>query len=194
MKFSQTVLIFFMIFSNSSAQENANWQAGFTIGPHSLVNDEMQNIYGNGLSGKLSLTTALHEKARLRVSVSRFNRDGDPFFRSPDFDAGDISNLKIIDFGIGFEVASSIRYPRVNLGAGLNYVLAKEAIVGQSDSNGSDIGAHVYLSPEIQIRGPLLLVFDLSYRFLEMTFKNNRDRYTFDLSGASLLAGVGYIF
>ncbi|MFQ5677738.1 MAG: hypothetical protein ACE5G1_17750, partial [bacterium] len=122
-------------------------------------------------------------------------RSGDPFYKSPDFDAGNAANLSLTGFSLTLENNSSAHdFPMLRLGAGIDYVFGKETITGQASSTGQSIGGHISLTPEFPISHRISFFAEAGYRFLELTFRHERDRFKFNLSGANLLIGLGYNF
>lgn len=164
-------------------------------GVFSPSDDEIQNVYGDGPSGKLALAVTLSEISRLKIATDLFKQNGDPFYQSDDFNAGDAADLSLTAISLAVEVHPlTPGYPRLYFGAGVDYVFAKEEIIGQKTGNGGSVGAHFSIIPEIRLGNHLSLLAEVSYRFLEITFKSDRDRYEFNLSGANLLIGLGYDF
>lgn len=164
-------------------------------GVFSPSDDEIQNVYGDGPSGKLALSVTLSEISRLKIATDLFKQNGDPFYQSDDFNAGDAADLSLTSISLAVEVHPlTPGYPRLYFGAGVDYVFAKEEIVGQKTGDGGAVGAHFSIIPEIRLGNNLSLLAEISYRFLEITFKSDRDRYKFNLSGANLLIGLGYYF
>ncbi len=178
-----------------TAQNRSDWQISTLAGVFSPNQTELQNVYGNGFAGSVTAAVGIGSSGRLQVGLDRFQRRGDPFYNSEDFNAGDAAELSMT--GLSFTLQSHAltrNYPRLYFGAGLDYVFARESIREQEMSTGQAVGAHLSIAPEIRLSQRLHLVARATYRFLEVTFKNDRSRYTFDLSGTNLLIGLGYSF
>ncbi len=190
------IFICFMMFFlpwQAQTQDADAFQLHLLGGTFSPGNDELQNIYGNGFSGKIALATDIGTKGRLKLGLSRLRRAGDPFYDSPDFYAGDASTLTLYDAILSVETDFlTPGYPKLYFGVGVNYASAKETLIGQPDSKGSNLGASLSISPEVRLVEHFLLIAEVGYRFLEMPFKSGRNRYQFDLSGASFMLGIGY--
>ncbi|MFQ5649952.1 MAG: hypothetical protein ACE5IY_08415 [bacterium] len=184
-----------MLPAQGFAQNGGRWQVMAVGGVFSPAEDEIQNIYGDGVAGEFALALPLGASGRLKLGLDRFQRDGDPFYKADDFNAGNAADLSLTGISLALQSHALTRsFPRLYFGAGIDYVFGREEIAGQKASTGGAIGAHVAVMPEIRLNSRLSLLAEARYRFLEMTFKNGRDRYRFDLSGASLLLGLGYRF
>ncbi|MCH8874098.1 hypothetical protein IH824_15230 [candidate division KSB1 bacterium] len=177
------------------AQSNNGWQLIALGGVFTPIDEEIQNIYGDAPLGKIVLSSPLGKQGRLKFGVNSFNRSGDPFYQSPDFNAGNVADLTLTGVSLSLETNPlTSGHPIVRLGAGIEYVFGKERIVEQKSGTGRAVGAHLSLTPEFPISKRVSFFAEASYRFLEITFKRDRDRYKFDLSGANLLVGLGYKF
>ncbi|NIR47312.1 hypothetical protein GWO43_02405 [candidate division KSB1 bacterium] len=186
------LLVIAIIPTQGFAQSNQPWQVSALGGVFSPADDELQNVYGDAAVAKLAVGTPIGQWGRLRFATDYFNRDGDPFYQSKDFDAGDAGELTLTGISLSLQTNPlTTGYPRLYFGAGVDYVFAKEEIIGQDTGDGSAIGAHVSFTPEFRISQRLIFVTEASYRFLEITFKSGRERYQFNLSGARLLIGLG---
>jgi len=176
-------------------QTNNRWQLIVLGGVYSPIDDEIQNVYGDGPTGEFALAAPVGRSGRLKFGASFFTRKGDPFYKSDDFDAGDAGELTLAGPSLSFEThVLTAGYPRLYFGAGVDYVFGREEITGQETGNGEAIGAHISLTPEFRLSNRILFLAEASYRFLEITFKSGRDRYRFNLSGASLLVGFSFKF
>ena len=177
------------------AQIGDQWQIFVLGGVFSPVNDEIQNVYGDGPTAHFALASALGQRGRIKLAVNYFNQNGDPFYRSVDFVADNAGELTLTGASLSLETNPlTNKYPHLYFGAGVDYVFGKESITGLADGDGNGIGAHLSFIPEFQISQRLSLVVDATYRFLEIKFKSGRNRYQFDLSGANLTIGLGYNF
>lgn len=175
------------------AQEGSRWQLLVLGGVFSPADDEIQNVYGTPMTGKVALTMPLGELGRMRIAGTYLERRGDPFYQTPDFFAGDASELTLK--GVSFTIESRARTaknPRIYFGVGVDYVFARERITGLNGSKGEAIGAHLVLTPEVELTKTVALIGEVGYQFLQITFKSGRNRYRFNLSGARLLAGLAF--
>lgn len=178
-----------------AAQNDTAWQLSTLGGVFAPNQTELQSIYGNGFAGSLQAAVKIGASGRLQAGFDRFQRRGDPFYRSAEFDAGNAAELTLTGLSFTLQSHALTRgYPRLYFGAGLDYVFAREKIREQGVSKGQTVGAHFSLTPELRLSRRLFLVANASYRFIEVTFKNDRSRYTFDLSGTSLLVGLAFAF
>lgn len=195
MKLKIIVLLACLFPLHLNAQSKNDWQLIALGGVFTPANEEIQNIYGDAPLGKIVLSSPLGKQGRLNFGVNSFNRSGDPFYQSPDFNAGNAADLRLT--GVSLSLATNpltSGHPIVRLGAGIEYVFARERIVAQKSGIGRAVGAHLSLTSEFPFSTRISFFAEASYRFLEITFKRDRDRYKFDLSGANLLVGFGYKF
>ncbi len=175
------------------SQDVGRWQLVALGGAFSPSDDEIQNIYGASFTGKVAVTAPLGKRGRIRIGGSFLERKGDPFYQSRDFYLPDAGQLSLRGASLTFETrARSANNPRLYLGAGVDYVFGREKINGLDASTGGAIGAHVSLTPEIDLTSTLAFTAEISYEFLELTFRNGRNRYKFNLSGARMLAGLAF--
>ena len=195
-KFTQLIM-FFVIFGPASllGQTEDRWQLHFLTGVYSPSEDEMQNVYGDGITGKIVFTSPIGEHGRLKFSGNYFGLKGDPFYRSRDFDAGDAGKLTLGGFSFTLETsAKSASNPKLYFGAGIDYLFGREKIIGIKASHGEAIGMHLSISPHIKLSNKIAFVAEASYQFQEITFKESKNRYHLNLSGANLLFGLAYLF
>ncbi|MFQ5639277.1 MAG: hypothetical protein ACE5IR_14940 [bacterium] len=172
-------------------------EAGYKLlalgGVFSPSDDEIRNIYGDALLGKVELAAPLSPFSRLRLGANVFSRNGDPFYQSGDFNAGDVADLTLKGVSLSLETnpfRKNKTQVQLYFGAGVDYVFANEEILGRETGDGSAIGAHISVTPEFPLSQRVSFVAEASYRWLEITFKSGRNRYKFNLSGASLLIGL----
>ncbi|MFQ6113312.1 MAG: hypothetical protein ACE5NG_04380 [bacterium] len=176
-------------------QDEPRFQLIALGGVFSPIDNEIQNIYGGGPTGQIALAASVGEYGRVKFGGNFFNRSGDPFYQSRDFDAGDPAELTLTGLSLSLEANPlTAGYPRLYFGAGVEYVFGKEEITGQESGDGGAIGARLSVTPEFRLSQRISFIAEAGYRFLELTFKSDRDRYRFNLSGASLLLGLGYNF
>ena len=174
-------------------QNEDNWQIIVAAGAHSPSEEEIQNIYGGGFIGTVGFAMPLGELGRIQFRASHVRHKGDPFYRLADFNAGEAAKLTLTGLSFTIETRTrGVENPRLHFGFGVGYVFAREKIVRVDSNNGSSIGAHISLAPEIRVSEKLSIMAEASYQLLEVTFTSGRDRYQFDLNGASLLMGLVY--
>ncbi len=181
--------------ANAQNPDGRRWQLFALGGAFSPSNDALQSIYASSFTGKVALSTRLGERGRLQLGLQMSQRKGDPFYNSAGFDAGNAATLRQTGLSLLAETdLLTPNYPKLYLGAGIEYLFARETITEQPAGRGNNVGAILSVSPELRIAGHLLLLSQINYRFVEMTFRSDRTRYRFNLSGVSILVGVGYNF
>lgn len=194
MRFYPGLLITFICLAplTAFAQSDGRWQVIVLGGVFAPVEDDLQDTYGTGLTGKLAFSGPLGSRARLKLAADYFQHAGDPFFASDDFIPDDVGELTVVGGSLSLEAcALASRYSRLYFGAGVDYVYGRETIFDDR-SDGSDIGAHISFSPEFRFSKLASFVAEAHYRFLEIHFKNGNQRYQFNLSGPSLLVGLAF--
>jgi len=170
-------------------------QISLLIGAFSPFENEVQRIYGTGPQGQLQLGMPFGKLGRVTLGAGYFRQAGDPYYRADDFDAGNAGRFEVVPFSLRVETSSlGGRNTKVFIGAGLDGVWVRENIKGLPNSTGATIGAHVSVHPEFYLNGPFAIVTEGRLQFADVTLKSGRNRYDFDLTGVSLMAGVAYRF
>jgi len=192
---NKTILILLLLVTANSLQaQNDDWQFFLTVGQFTINDEVLQNDYGNGLAVNGAVSRCLGAKSRLKLFVSRFQKDGDPYSLDENFNAGNAGSLALTQLGMTLENASrGTEYPRLWFGVGVYSVFVSEKIVGNNQMNGDDIGAHFTVTPEFRILDSILLVFSGGYRISALTLRDKRNFRQLDLSGASLSIGFSWI-
>lgn len=186
------VVLMFLGLGRAEAQNPDAYQLIVLGGVFSPVDEVMQGAYGDGFMGQIALGIPFTEELRLRLGVSHFRRSGDPFYQFDDFDVGRAGQLTLtgIIFGLEHNTIESGYAGRLQWGVELEYVRGSEELFDRENSRGSGMGLRFSLAPEFSVSSRVSLVLEGSYRFLTLHLRRDRDRYRFDLSGASLLAGL----
>lgn len=181
--------------ASGQAQLDSRWQVFVMGGIYSPIEEEVENIYGSSFQGLLALSSPLGDFGRMKVVADFLQTKGDPYYRNKDFRAGDAATLSLRSVALLIETSGrSANNPRLFLGAGLVYAVAREKIVGVSSNPGDGIGVQFAVAPEVRLLSRISLVADAAYRFLQLTFRNDKDRYRLNLSGGSLKFGLAYHF
>lgn len=162
-------------------------------GVFSPLEEEIQNVYGSGPILQLKLVAAINEQSRLKIGVSHFRSSGNPFYRLNDFLAGDVATLSMNSLSLILELGGkSAQNPKIYVGAGVFYSFGSENIEGVGTNNGDGLGGLFSLSPEFQLSNNVFLVMEAALRLVEVKFRNNNRRYTFNLTGGTLSLGIAY--
>lgn len=192
------VLLFGVLFDAGtlSAQMNKpDLSLQVSGGLYSPLSDDIQNIYSTGAVGQVSIAASMGLQSRLKVTGNLFRKSGNPYISINDFSAGDAGKLSLNSVGMLLEIGGrGAHNPQVWLGAGLLYFWGSEAIDGLGKNRGDGLGAMFSLSPEFQISRKLFLITEASLRLVDIKFRDGNQRYTFNLSGATLSLGLGYQF
>ncbi len=177
------------------AQTNNGLQLLVTGGVFAPQDDGIEAVYGDGPQLNVALGISVGKTGRLRLGGSYFEQDGNPFFDIPDFDGGNLADLRLTGLAMTLETHALTRgWPRIYFGAGVDYLFARERISGLRDATGRSVGAHFAVTPELKLSTRLRLVSEVRYRFLEVNFRAGDQRYEFDLSGTNLSMGLAYTF
>jgi len=179
------------------SQSVRNWEFIAIGGVFVPQDDAIDDTYGQGPQGNVALGIPVGGRARMLVGLSYFREKGNPFLdgTSRVFNGNDTATLTFSNLSLALEThALTGGWPRIYLGAGIDYVFAKDALIGLADGTGRSVGAHFSVKPQIKLADKLALVTAVQYQLLEINFKSANQRYKFDLSGTSLMAGLSYTF
>ena len=100
---SVALFTLFLVPGHLLAQSDGRWQLVALGGMFSPSDDEIQNIYGASLTGKVAVTAPLGKRGRIRIGGSFLERKGDPFYRSRDFYLPDAGQLSLRGASMTFE-------------------------------------------------------------------------------------------
>lgn len=162
-------------------------------GVFSPVEEEMQNVYGSSSIFQLNLVAAMNEQSRLKIGASHFQSSGNPFYSLNDFLVGDVATLSMNSLSLMLELGGKATHnPKVYVGAGVIYYFGSENIEGVGKNGGDGLGGMFSLSPEFQLSNHVFLVMEAALRLVEVKFRDNNRRYTFNLTGGTLSLGIAY--
>ncbi len=180
--------------SGLHAQARQRPNLTFLGGMFSPSDDEIQNIYGGAWTAHATVPVPLNPRTRLKLGGHVVHTHGDPFYRTDDFAAGEVATLRLAGGTLGLEANpfDPLRYPKLYFGAGVDYVFGRETIRGQPAATGQSVGAHLSAAAEFRLNAALLLAVQAQYGFLNLPFRSGRNRFKFNLSGAAVLAGLGF--
>ncbi|MFQ5641239.1 MAG: hypothetical protein ACE5IR_24940 [bacterium] len=184
------------LFSNVKGQvSKADLKIRATGGVYSLLEEEVHNVYGSGPLFQLQFVAKMSKQSRLKIGGSYFRTTGNPYYSLGDFIVGDTGTLSLNSLSMVIELGGkTANNPKVYVGAGVLYYFGSENIDGHSKNNGDGLGALISLSPEFQLSGKAFLVMEAGLRLVEVKFRNDNRRYTFNLSGGTLSIGLAYRF
>ncbi|MGB9597142.1 MAG: hypothetical protein ACPL7B_12745 [Candidatus Poribacteria bacterium] len=176
---------------------------GFSIlmGVYSPFDKDMKGIYGSLFSLSAQYCLNMGRSVDLLASVGFAHKNGNPFYDDLTFTSDNISSITFFPV----EISARKRFVFMKnptkglsrglyIGAGINYIRAREKINEMQITSGGDFGAHLFAGPQIFLNDSLAFEGDVKLLFNSIDMKRGSTRYSLMFSGLMIKAGLAWYY
>ena len=176
---------------------------GFTLmtGVFYPLNASMKDMYGGAFTIGGRYCFNMSRSVDLLGSISFVRNGGDPYYDEPTFTTGASSTLQFVPIEASMRErivlmrnSEGLVTRGIYVGAGVNYVRAKEEIPDILSTKGGDFGIQLFVGPQVFFTENLALEVEMKVFINNVHMRDERNQYDISLSGLVVRAGISWYY